>query len=47
MPEPPEPPEGPSPLEGPSPWLEFFCRIRRLAARLDALEPQQGGAEQT
>jgi len=28
----------PQPLEPPSPWLAFFREVRRLAAKLDALE---------
>lgn len=39
-------PKPSEPQEGPTPWLEFFRRIRRLAARLDAQPPQEGGEGQ-
>ena len=28
----------PEPSEPPSPWLNFFREVRRLAAKLDAME---------
>lgn len=31
------------PPEAPSPWLEFFRRVRVLAAKLDALETNGNG----
>ena len=31
----------PKPPETPSPWLEFFRRVRVMAAKLDALESER------
>lgn len=35
-------PKQAEPTEPPSPWLLFFRRVRVLAAKLDALEAEQG-----
>ena len=34
------------PSEPPSPWLNFFREVRRLAAKLDALEAAGNGGKE-